>query len=616
MSIQSTIWHHSVKLCMTAICCILCTQSFAFQKVYENSIDQGESVGMSIIAAADNPSETVMAGTTTGNSYNKDLISLTKVDQNGNVLWSYFYDSPDAANIRCMAIEYGFGGGYVLTGYYEHVNTGNYIGYVMEVNSAGGVMWRKNYEGLSAGLTLLKTSNGSYLVGGLLSDDLNEVTISRAGVVIKLNPIGNVQWHRLMNSTGLNNNPESDFDFVETIVELDDNNYFIAGGVNAVYTDGLTALQYVTEKIFAAKIDDSGSLLWNSSFGNKSGNPGNDGFHKELQIAADARYDPISKTIYLLANNGTFDNSESLQSVYQLDEATGSISTLAEFKHPTVGIPPKGSPEGFHCNQLRLDGNDIWLYGYVSTYVDEFACTTEKVYWPFHFKFDKNAPNSNTFTVYKTHNQGYAQAWIGFLEVYHVAGFGGESVPRVHSPEMALAREDGGTEYHTLLGYGHSVDVELYDDHYGAPICTEDITDLGTVSELEIKPISIDWNYAPRIYNDFYIGTYAANPDDEDCTPFVCTMSQPMATGIDQEDLESTFLEVYPNPSSGMFNVTYAQEISTDAQIAVVDLLGKEVLVTDLKESNVVDLSDLPNSPYMLRLYNQGNYQYQTLVKQ
>jgi len=618
MSKNLTLPFNKVAIGVLTFCCLLGFRAEAFQKVYENAVNQGESVGMSILAAVDNPDETIVAGTTTGNSYNKDLISLAKIDQSGNVLWSYFYDSPDAANIRCMAIEYGIGGGYVITGYYEHINTGNFIGYVMELDASGGVLWRKNYEGLSVGLTILKTTNGSYLVGGLLSSEITESSLGRAGALLKLNPVGNVQWHRLMNSSGLNNNPESDFDFIETIVELDNNEYFVAGGVNAVYTDGLTSFQHITEKIFAAKIDNSGNLLWNSSFGNKLATPGTDDYHGELQMAADAKYDATTKTIYLLANNGTKILGEAVQSVYQMDEATGSVSTVAEFKHPTVGIPPKGSPEGFHCNQLRLDGDDIWLYGYVSLYVDEFNCISSGIYFPFQFRFDKNNPGTNTFTVHKTNNHGYPLAWNGFLEVFNPngVGTGGESVPRVHSPEMAIRREADGTEYHTLLGYGPGVDFELYDDYNGGPICNTDATDLATLSPPSYKSISIEWSFAPRIYDDFYSQRYSANLDDDDCMTFICLGSQPVMSGIDALNSTEDVLEIYPNPTSGAFIVAYKEGISPDASISITDLFGKELMRTKLKERNTIDLSGLSNSPYLLKIYNNGRYSYQTVVKQ
>lgn len=618
MSKNLTLPFNKVAIGVLSICCLFGFRAEAFQKVYENAINQGESVGMSIIAAIDDPSETIIAGTTTGNTYNKDLISLVKVDQFGNVLWSYFYDSPDAANIRCMAIEYGIGGGYVLTGYYEHINTGNYIGYVMELDASGGVLWRKNYEGLSVGLTILKTTNGSYLVGGLLSAEITESSLGRAGALLKLNPMGNVQWHRLMNSTGLSNNPESDFDFIETIVELDNNEYFVAGSVNAVYTNGITTNQEITEKIFAAKIDNSGNLLWNSSFGNKLATPGTDDYHSELQMAADAKYDATTKTIYLLANNGTKVLGEAVQSVFQMDEATGSVSSVAEFKHPSVGIPPKGSPEGFHSNQLRLDGDDIWIYGYVSLYVDEFNCLSSGIYFPFQFKFDKANPGTNVFTTHKTNNHGYPLAWNGFLEVFNpnTVGTGGESVPRVHSPEMAIRREADGVEYHTLQGYGPGVDVELYDDYNGGPICNTDVTDLATLNPPSYKSISIEWSFAPRIYDDFYSQRYSANLTDDDCISFICLGSHPVIAGTDDLANAAAALKVYPNPSTGVFLATYTEAISSDALIMVTDLFGKVLISSQLKEQNTIDLSELATSTYLLKIYNKGEYSYQTIIKQ
>ncbi|MCH1473262.1 MAG: T9SS type A sorting domain-containing protein [Bacteroidia bacterium] len=59
------------------------------------------------------------------------------------------------------------------------------------------------------------------------------------------------------------------------------------------------------------------------------------------------------------------------------------------------------------------------------------------------------------------------------------------------------------------------------------------------------------------------------------------------------------FLNVYPNPTSSIINIDYEFSISK-----VFDLTGRKVLESRLK---TIDLSELPNSIYLLRLYDNSN---------
>ncbi len=59
------------------------------------------------------------------------------------------------------------------------------------------------------------------------------------------------------------------------------------------------------------------------------------------------------------------------------------------------------------------------------------------------------------------------------------------------------------------------------------------------------------------------------------------------------------FLNVYPNPTSSIINIDYEFSIAK-----VFDLTGRKVLESRLK---TIDPSELPNSIYLLRLYDNSN---------
>ena len=70
---------------------------------------------------------------------------------------------------------------------------------------------------------------------------------------------------------------------------------------------------------------------------------------------------------------------------------------------------------------------------------------------------------------------------------------------------------------------------------------------------------------------------------------------------------EKPLIDVYPNPTNGIFTVDYSQA----TKIKVVNLLGQEVLDLDVIQntdgSENIDLSTFPNGMYIVMVYN-GTY--------
>ncbi|MBN8694066.1 MAG: T9SS type A sorting domain-containing protein [Bacteroidetes bacterium] len=77
-------------------------------------------------------------------------------------------------------------------------------------------------------------------------------------------------------------------------------------------------------------------------------------------------------------------------------------------------------------------------------------------------------------------------------------------------------------------------------------------------------------------------------------------------TGIDQLLVDNSGVIVYPNPSTGIYNVIVNQE-NTNATLVILDALGRVVLTDKLNSlSNTVNAEKLANGVYMYRIVN-GN---------
>lgn len=83
--------------------------------------------------------------------------------------------------------------------------------------------------------------------------------------------------------------------------------------------------------------------------------------------------------------------------------------------------------------------------------------------------------------------------------------------------------------------------------------------------------------------------------------------SSPCATSIDEYGLT---LDVYPNPSNGIYTVSYSLDHQAELQLSVVDLVGRqvttEIKLTALSGNQVIDISDEADGVYILRIVKDG----------
>ena len=88
-----------------------------------------------------------------------------------------------------------------------------------------------------------------------------------------------------------------------------------------------------------------------------------------------------------------------------------------------------------------------------------------------------------------------------------------------------------------------------------------------------------------------------------------------MTIGINENEL-SRSLDVFPNPSAGVFNVSFELEVLRDVQLEVVDQLGRVLYSHDFSttmsvRNHKIDLSNQANGLYFIRV----NAEEMTAVK-
>lgn len=586
----------------TLIVATICSSASAFQNRYYDPLDALYDNGMSTIAAVNNPLSTIVAGSTFKDSWSREMVSASEVDVNGNLIWNYYYLSPNAMEQRCLSIDHSVNNqGYILTGYLLEATSGLYKSFVMEIDFMGNLVWERTYDQLTVGLTIIRTTQNEYLVGGFTSTGIAENAGGRAGVVLKLDGLGIPQWQRGFYTNALTS-PEPYYDFVETIVELNPNEFYITGSISGIFDDGFGNQQKV-QKILSAKIHTSGTLMWNQSFGDYSALTL---LSDSWEIGADAVFDPYTQQIYLLSNNLLLSGDEFV-SVYEIDPSSGGINSETSLIHDPLN-PIK--TEHFHANQLIVTASHVEVFGYATSFFD--PCMMLDVYYPFRAQYDKLNSASNLLTVHYNESFSYPQSKPGFLRIRSNPS-NTYTVPRVHSPQSTLKRVDNGQVYYTHLSYntayptGHT--FELFDDIHGGPICQTISTTMDVLAPMQKDLISFYWEPIIPSTTLYPFSRDGVSRLSDVCQGVACTPPTPMPLGIDGTKDVGFKLDLFPNPAFDKVHVSWTNPLEKNAQLTLYNNIGQVVLKQSISNNELnteLNLKELPKGWYSLQLRNQN----------
>lgn len=142
---------------------------------------------------------------------------LIKTDMLGNIIWSKAYSAMAWSKQQCYDVEECTDGGFISVG--ENSNTGIYI---IRTDANGNLIWAKKYSTTSfdfiLGFTIIKTSDGNYLISGIYYDALGT---SYDPILMKINTSGNVVWAKKYSIEGNSTN------FYTSVVEATDGGFAI-----------------------------------------------------------------------------------------------------------------------------------------------------------------------------------------------------------------------------------------------------------------------------------------------------------------------------------------------------------------------------------------------------
>lgn len=244
-----------------------------WQKTYGGS---GDDQGRSIIQTSDGgyaitgPSKSA-DGDGSNNEGQHDHW-IVKLDAQGNIQWekSHGFSGHDHSRSILQTND----GGYFIGGYLdvtasgglgnETVTTKHGVGefWAQKLDATGNLEWRRYFGGTNNDriFKVLQAHDGNFLlIGSSESDDfdVNNGNGSYDVWVIKIDTKGSMLWEKSFGGSGIDNG--------HAAVKTNDGNYLIAG--TAISTDGDISNSKGNSDAWIIKINDSGKLLWEKSFG-------------------------------------------------------------------------------------------------------------------------------------------------------------------------------------------------------------------------------------------------------------------------------------------------------------------------------------------------------------
>jgi hypothetical protein len=190
-----------------------------------------------------------------------DSLFLAKLDQSGNVLMEKFISVGPGTHY----MEGTKDGGVVLTAR----NCRDSSLFVTKLDTDGNTQWIKkwlntfSYKNANWLNTIYQTADGGYLCAGTSYARPSENIASKGYTdcwLFKLSPGGDMIWQRTYGG--------SDFDHVAYLAEEKNGNIIV--GARSLSRDGDVSLPMKNTSIWLLKLGNSGSLLWEMSYGSEN----------------------------------------------------------------------------------------------------------------------------------------------------------------------------------------------------------------------------------------------------------------------------------------------------------------------------------------------------------
>ncbi len=220
----------------------------------------------------------LLAGTTWSFGAGSSDYFITKINNNGEVIWAKTYGGT----------EYDFShrviqtndGNYIVIGRSWSFGNSNGDIWIIKINSSGEIIWQKSYgtSYLDTSYSIIETSDNGYLITGGSWSKENQSDV----IVIKINNNGDIVWQKMYGG--------GDFDYSYSSIQTGDSGYIIIGTTKSFGAGDSDCLIF--------KIDSTGNIEWQKALGGT-----NFDYLYTIKEVSDGNYISIGKTKSFGAGN-------------------------------------------------------------------------------------------------------------------------------------------------------------------------------------------------------------------------------------------------------------------------------------------------------------------------
>lgn len=201
-------------------------------------------------------------------SYSNDYWVL-KLDSSGNLQWQKALGG--TSEERAYEVQQTTDGGYIVAGETNSANNGNISStalgvrdfWIVKLGNTGNIIWEKRFGGSIEDLaySIAQTSDNGYIVAGSTNSTDGNITFNNGQGdfwILKLDALGNLQWQKTLGTLT--------YDQAYSVKQTPDGNYIVAGYVSS-NTGILESEPVASTQFWIVKLDTSGNLLWQKSYG-------------------------------------------------------------------------------------------------------------------------------------------------------------------------------------------------------------------------------------------------------------------------------------------------------------------------------------------------------------
>ena len=193
----------------------------------------------------------IMCGNFRSSKYDNSAIWLIKTDAEGNKIWDKTFKENKGG--LGNSIQQTTDGGYIVCGTMELYGDDNDDIWLIKTDAEGNKLWDRTFGGEhdNVGRSVQQTTDGGYILCGLMSYRASDTSYSAWIRLIKTNADGNTLWDKTI---GAGNQQ------CGAVRQTTDGGYIICGN---------SSITMIAIQVLLIKTDTSGDTLWEKTFGGR-----------------------------------------------------------------------------------------------------------------------------------------------------------------------------------------------------------------------------------------------------------------------------------------------------------------------------------------------------------